>query len=89
MWAVVSFFNLCFSPILICIIPLAEVGAYQPTSLSGQTTGGNWLGHLIFGRRGFGFCVVPFLTSFVGVSGLLNRMDRICLIIFETKQEWF
>jgi hypothetical protein len=66
--------------LLICIIPLAEVGEHQESLLAflGQTTGGSWLAYLISVDAVLVLCGAV-LTSFVGVSGLLNRMtlDRI------------
>lgn len=80
MWAIVSFFNPILALLLICIIPLAEVGEHKESLLAylGQTTGGSWLATLISIDAVLVLCGAV-LTSFVGVSGLLNRMtlDRI------------
>lgn len=80
MWAIVSFFNPMLALLLICIIPLAEVGEHRESLLAylGQTTGGSWLAYLISIDAVLVLCGAV-LTSFVGVSGLLNRMtlDRI------------
>ncbi|MBP2284693.1 amino acid transporter [Flavobacterium sp. CG_23.5] len=80
MWAIVSFFNPVLALLLICIIPLAEVGDHRESLLAylGQTTGGYWLAYLISIDAVLVLCGAV-LTSFVGVSGLLNRMtlDRI------------
>jgi hypothetical protein len=80
MWAIVSFFNPLLAFLLICIIPLAEVGEHKESLLAflGQTTGGSWLAYLISIDAVLVLCGAV-LTSFVGVSGLLNRMtlDRI------------
>jgi amino acid transporter len=80
MWAIVSFFNPVLALLLICIIPLAEVGEHKESLLAylGQTTGGTWLAILISVDAVLVLCGAV-LTSFVGVSGLLNRMtlDRI------------
>jgi amino acid transporter len=80
MWAIVSFFNPVLALLLICIIPLAEVGNHRESLLAflGQTTGGSWLAYLISIDAVLVLCGAV-LTSFVGVSGLLNRMtlDRI------------
>jgi amino acid transporter len=80
MWAIVSFFNPAIALFLICIIPLAEVGEHKESLLAflGQTTGGSWLAYLISIDAVLVLCGAV-LTSFVGVSGLLNRMtlDRI------------
>lgn len=80
MWAIVSFFNPVLAFLLICIIPLAEVGEHKESLLAylGQTTGGTWLAYLISIDAVLVLCGAV-LTSFVGVSGLLSRMtlDRI------------
>lgn len=80
MWAIVSFFNPLLAFLLICIIPLAEVGEHKESLLAylGQTTGGTWLAILIAIDAVLVLCGAV-LTSFVGVSGLLKRMtlDRI------------
>jgi amino acid transporter len=80
MWAIVSFFNPVIALLLICIIPLAQVGEHQESLLAhlGSTTGGSWLAYLISIDAVLVLCGAV-LTSFVGVSGLLNRMtlDRI------------
>jgi amino acid transporter len=65
--------------LLICIIPLAEVGEHKESLLAFfGTTGGSWLAYLISIDAVLVLCGAV-LTSFVGVSGLLNRMtlDRI------------
>lgn len=80
MWAIVSFFNPVLALLLICIIPMTEVGQHKESLLAylGQTTGGNWLAIFISIDAVLVLCGAV-LTSFVGVSGLLNRMtlDRI------------
>jgi amino acid transporter len=80
MWAIVSFFNPVLALMLICVIPLTEVGEHKESLLAylGQTTGGNWLAIFISIDAVLVLCGAV-LTSFVGVSGLLNRMtlDRI------------
>ncbi len=80
MWAIVSFFNPVLALALICIIPLTEVGEHKESLLAflGQTTGGSWLATLISIDAVLVLCGAV-LTSFVGVSGLLQRMtlDRI------------
>lgn len=80
MWAIVSFFNPVIAILLISVIPLAEVGENKESLLAhlGQTTGGSWLAWLISIDAVMVLCGAV-LTSFVGVSGLLNRMtlDRI------------
>lgn len=80
MWAIVSFFNPVIAILLISVIPLTEVGANKESLLAhlGETTGGSWLAWLISIDAVLVLCGAV-LTSFVGVSGLLNRMtlDRI------------
>ncbi|OXA90960.1 APC family permease [Flavobacterium hercynium] len=80
MWGIVSFFNPVIALLLISIIPLTEVGANKESLLAylGETTGGSWLAWLISVDAVLVLCGAV-LTSFVGVSGLLNRMtlDRI------------
>ncbi|GEC72097.1 amino acid/polyamine/organocation transporter, APC superfamily [Flavobacterium flevense] len=80
MWGIVSFFNPALAFLIICIIPLTEVGEHKESLLAflGHTTGGTWLAYLISIDAVLVLCGAV-LTSFVGVSGLLNRMtlDRI------------
>ncbi|MEO7048244.1 MAG: APC family permease, partial [Ferruginibacter sp.] len=80
MWSVVSFFNPVIALLVICIIPLAQVGPHQESLLAflGSTTGGHWLAYLISIDAVLVLCGAV-LTSFVGVSGLLHRitLDRI------------
>ena len=80
MWAIVSFFNPVIAILLISVIPLAEVGENKESLLAylGETTGGSWLAWLISIDAVLVLCGAV-LTSFVGVSGLLNRitLDRI------------
>ncbi|WP_226065008.1 APC family permease [Kaistella polysaccharea] len=80
MWAVVSFFNPLIALIIIFVLPLASVGEHQESLLAymGEITGGKWLGYLISVDAVLVLCGAV-LTSFVGVSGLVNRMtlDRI------------
>jgi hypothetical protein len=80
MWGIVSFFNPVIAILLISVIPLTEVGENKESLLAhlGETTGGSWLAWLISIDAVMVLCGAV-LTSFVGVSGLLNRMtlDRI------------
>lgn len=80
MWAVVSFFNPVLALLLICVIPLAVVGEHKESLLAflGETTGGSWLALLVSIDAVLVLCGAV-LTSFVGVSGLLERitLDRI------------
>ncbi len=90
MWAVVSFFNPVLALLLICIVPLAEVGVHKESLLAflGETTGGSWLGFLISLDAVLVLCGAV-LTSFVGVSGLLERitLDRILPNFFLKKNK--
>lgn len=80
MWAVVSFFNPLIALLIICIVPIATVGEHQESLLAylAQLTGGNWLGYVVSIDAVLVLCGAV-LTSFVGVSGLLERiaLDRI------------
>ena len=80
MWGIVSFFNPVIAILLISVIPLTEVGENKESLLAhlGETTGGSWLAWMISIDAVMVLCGAV-LTSFVGVSGLLNRMtlDRI------------
>lgn len=80
MWGIVSFFNPVIAILLVSVIPLTEVGENKESLLAhlGDTTGGSWLAWLISIDAVMVLCGAV-LTSFVGVSGLLNRMtlDRI------------
>ncbi|MDO8366079.1 MAG: APC family permease [Saprospiraceae bacterium] len=80
MWAVVSFFNPVIALLVLCIIPLAQVGEHRESLLAfmGHTAGGSWLGWLI----SIDAVLVlsgAVLTSFVGVTGLIERitLDRV------------
>jgi amino acid transporter len=90
MWAVVSFFNPILALLVICILPLATVGAHQESLLSylGEITGGRILGIIISVDAVLVLCGAV-LTSFVGVSGLLERMtlDRILPNFFLKKNK--
>jgi amino acid transporter len=78
MWAIVSFFNPMIALLLICIIPLAEVGEHKESLLAFFRTNNRRIIYLISIDAVLVLCGAV-LTSFVGVSGLLNRMtlDRI------------
>lgn len=80
MWAVVSFFNPIIALIILCVLPLAQVGEHRESLLAymGSVAGGNWLGWLI----SIDAVLVlsgAVLTSFVGVAGLIERitLDRV------------
>ena len=80
MWGIVSFFNPVLALIIIFVLPLSTVGEHQTSLLAylGEITGGKWLGYFISIDAVLVLCGAV-LTSFVGVSGLVNRMtlDRI------------
>ena len=80
MWGVVSFFNPLIALLAICILPIAQVGEHKESLLAylGSTTGGSWLAYIISIDAVLVLCGAV-LTSFVGVSGLLERitLDRI------------
>ena len=80
MWVVVTVFNPLIAFLAIAVLPLATVGENKETLLSymGVMTGGPWLGTLI-SINAVTVLSGAVLTSFVGVSGLMNRMalDRI------------
>lgn len=90
MWAIVSFFNPVIALLVICIIPLAEVDEHKESLLSyiGRTTGGAWLSSFIAIDAVLVLCGAV-LTSFVGVSGLLERitLDRILPNFFLKKNK--
>lgn len=90
MWAVVSFFNPLLALLIICVMPIARVGENQESLLAylGQTTGGSWLAFLVAIDAVFVLCGAV-LTSFVGVSGLLERitLDRIMPNFFLKKNK--
>lgn len=80
MWIVVSVFNPLMAFLALTVVPIPEVSAHETNLLSymGQITGGEWLALLV----SIDAVVVlsgAVLTSYVGVTGLLERMtlDRI------------
>jgi amino acid transporter len=90
MWGVVSFFNPLLALLVICIIPLTEVGMHKESLLAflGETTGGAWLAFLISLDAVLVLCGAV-LTSFVGVSGLIERitLDRVLPNFFLKKSK--
>ncbi len=80
MWMVVSFFNPAITLLALCIIPLVQVGEHKESLLAflGETAGGRWLG-LIISIDAVLVLSGAVLTSFVGVTGLIERitLDRI------------
>ena len=80
MWIVVTVFNPLIAFLALALIPMDTVVANQDSllSLMGKTASGRWLAYII----GIDAALVlsgAVLTSFVGVSGLMQRMalDRI------------
>ena len=80
MWIVVSIFNPLMAFLALAIVPIPEVSIHETNLLShmGQISGGDWLASLV----SIDAVVVlsgAVLTSYVGVTGLLERMtlDRI------------
>jgi len=80
MWVVVTVFNPLLALLAVAALPLVTVGEHTETLLSflGNTTGGSWLATLI-SVDAVAVLSGAVLTSFVGVSGLMQRMtlDRI------------
>jgi len=80
MWVVVTVFNPLLAFVAIAVLPLADINQHTETLLShlGSTTGGRWLGTVI-SVDAVAVLSGAVLTSFVGVSGLMQRMtlDRI------------
>lgn len=80
MWAIVSIFNPLIAFLIICVIPISTVGEHQESLLAhvSSLTGGKVLSTIISIDAVLVLCGAV-LTSFVGVSGLVNRMtlDRI------------
>ena len=80
MWSVVSFFNPVIALLVLCIVPLAQVGGHRESLLAymGETAAGSWLGWLISVDAVL-VLSGAVLTAYVGVSGLIERitLDRI------------
>ena len=80
MWAIVSFFNPLIAILVLAILPISDVEIYKDALLSylGVKTGGSWLGFVI-SIDAVMVLSGAVLTSYVGVSGLVERMalDRI------------
>ncbi|SFH12263.1 Amino acid transporter [Pedobacter insulae] len=80
MWAVVTFFNPVIAILALAILPMGIINEHKESLLSfiAQTAGGSWLGYLISidAVLVLGGAV---LTSYVGVSGLTERiaLDRV------------
>jgi len=80
MWAIVTIFNPLIAILVLAILPIKEVAANSEALLShlGVVTGGGWLGFII-SIDAVMVLSGAVLTSYVGVSGLVERMalDRI------------
>ncbi len=91
MWAIVSFFNPLLAFLAICIIPITNVGEHKESFLAyvGEVAGGNWLATFISIDAVLVLCGAV-LTSFIGVSGLLQRitLDRILPNYFLEKNKF-
>ena len=80
MWVLVVIINPIIALLAIMIVPMATVGPNQEAFLSflGNTSGGNWLATVVSIDAAL-VLSGAVLTSFIGVSGLMQRMtlDRI------------
>lgn len=80
MWVVVSIFNPLMAFLSLAVVPIPEVSLHETNLLShiGQITGGGWLA-LMVSIDAVMVLSGAVLTSYVGVTGLLERMtlDRI------------
>jgi len=88
MWLAVSVFNPLMAFLALAVVPIPEVSLHETDLLShmGNITGGNWLATLV----SIDAVLVlsgAVLTSFVGVTGLIERMtlDRILPAYFLRK----
>jgi len=88
MWLAVSVFNPLMAFLALAVVPIPEVSLHETDLLShmGNITGGNWLATLV----SIDAVLVlsgAVLTSFVGVTGLIERMtlDRILPAYFLKK----
>jgi len=92
MWIIVSIINplMALFALSLFAIPILEGDSYQNTLLveMASHTGGDWLAHLV-SIDAFLVLSGAVLTSFVGVSGLLERMtlDRILPQFFLKKNQ--
>jgi len=90
MWIVVSILNPLIAFLAICILPIPEIKIHSNALLSriGEISSGNWLAFVISIDAVLVLCGAV-LTSFVGVSGLLERitLDRIMPNFFLKKNK--
>ncbi|MFD0793432.1 APC family permease [Mucilaginibacter litoreus] len=88
MWGVVSFFNPVIALLALAVLPMVEIGDHQESLLSfmGEKAGGNWLSYIISVDAVL-VLSGAVLTSYVGVTGLAERMtlDRILPNFFLAK----
>ncbi|MDD3814188.1 MAG: APC family permease [Desulfocapsaceae bacterium] len=80
MWVVVSIFNPLMAFLALAVVPIPEVSIHETNLLShmGLISGGNWLATMV-SIDAVMVLSGAVLTSYVGVTGLLERMtlDRI------------
>jgi amino acid transporter len=91
MWVVVSVFNPLMAFLALCLIPIGEIKTiYSTTLLSqmGELSGGSWLATIISVDAVL-VLSGAVLASYVGVTGLLERMslDRILPQVFLKKNK--
>jgi len=90
MWAIVTVFNPLIALLVLAILPIQEVADNSTALLShlGVQTGGNWLG-VVISIDAVMVLSGAVLTSYVGVSGLVERMalDRIMPQFFLKKSK--
>jgi len=88
MWVAVSVFNPLMAFLALAVVPIPEVSLHETDLLShmGHISGGNWLATLISVDAVL-VLSGAVLTSFVGVTGLIERMtlDRILPAFFLKK----
>jgi hypothetical protein len=89
MWAIVSFFNPMIALLLICIIPLAEVGEHKESLLAFRTNNRRILASLSY----FNWCSFSSMWSCFNHRrsfGFIESYDirqNITKLLFKTKQE--
>ncbi len=91
MWIVVSVINPLMAFLALSIVPVSEIRAEHSTTLlsyMGHLSSGNWLSTLISADAVL-VLSGAVLTSYIGVSGLLERMtlDRILPLFFLRKNK--
>ena len=91
MWIIVSIFNPLMVILALCTIPIADISEHHSTTLlshMGEVSAGKWLAIVISIDAVF-VLSGAVLTSYVGVSGLMERMslDRILPQFFLRKNK--